>query len=155
MADTELDLHGKTWRESQDEFITFYNAALDHCNGSGVTLTVIHGYGSTGEGGVLRQRLRCYLDRLSDHLEYTTGEDMDGNMGCTYIAPIEPIPNLEDELAADILKFCEAGKTRSKITGKFRRHGQPKVLNAIRALERQGRLVKRINRRGLAVYGAS
>ncbi len=154
MADTQLDLHGKTWRESQDEFITFYNAALDNGNGSGVTLTVVHGYGSTGEGGVLRQRLRCYLDRLGDYLEYTPGERMDGNMGCTYIAPTERIPTLEDALAADVLKFCETGKTRSKITGKFRRHGQPKVLNAIRSLERQGRMVKRINRRGMPVYGA-
>ena len=155
MADTKLDLHGKTWRESQDEFITFYNAALDNCNGTGVTLTVVQSYGSTIEGGVLRQRLRAYLDRLDDFLEYTPGEDMDGNMGCTYIAQIEPIPTLEDALAADILKFCDRGQTRGKITGKIRRHGQPKVIIAIRSLKRQGRMVKRINRLGLVVYGTS
>ena len=75
MADTQLDLHGKTWREAQDEFIAFYNAALGRGGGgSGVTLTVVHGYGSTGEGGVLRKRMRAYLDRLGDYLEYTPGE---------------------------------------------------------------------------------
>ena len=155
MANTQLDLHGKTWREAQDAFIAFYNAALGRGGGgSGVTLTVVHGYGSTGEGGVLRRRLRAYLDRLGDYLEYTPGEQMDGNPGCTYIAPQKRIPALKDALASEILKYCETGKTRSKIIGKFRRHGQPKTLEAIRALERRGRLVKRTNRRGMAVYEA-
>lgn len=154
MADTQLDLHGKTWREAQDEFVEFYNTALSE-EQVGVTLTVVHGYGSTGEGGVLRKRLRGYLDRLSDYLEYTPGEEIDGNLGCTYVAPSGRIPNLEDALAADILNFCKTGKTRSKIIGRFRRHGQPKVLTAIRSLERQGQIVKRINKRGLVVYGAS
>ena len=153
MADTQLDLHGKTWQQARDEFIAFYNAALGGGR-AGVTLTVVHGYGSTGEGGVLRKRLRAYLDGLGDYLEYTLGEQMDGNPGCTYIAPLKRIPDLEDALASEILEYCRTGKTRSKIIGKFRRHGQPKVLNAIRSLERHGRLVKRTNRRGMVVYEA-
>ena len=153
MTDTQLDLHGKTWLQARDEFIAFYNAALGGGR-AGVTLTVVHGYGSTGEGGVLRKRLRAYLDGLGDYLEYTPGEQIDGNPGCTYIAPQKRIPDLEDALEADILRFCETGKTRGKIIGKFRRRGQPKTLDAIRALERHGRLVKRTNRRGRAIYEA-
>ena len=60
-----LDLHGLTWTEAQAAFIDFYNGAVRQASGNaGSRLDVVHGYGSTGTGGVLRTRLRGFLERL-------------------------------------------------------------------------------------------
>ena len=62
MGTRELDLRGRTWSEAIKEFISFYNHALETTDDShGVQLTIIHGYGSTGEGGAIRKRLRGFL----------------------------------------------------------------------------------------------
>ena len=62
MATYELDLHGLTWRESMKEFISVYNEAVSSGGEpSSIKITVIHGYGPTGEGGWKRNRTP-YLD---------------------------------------------------------------------------------------------
>ena len=67
MIERELDLHGRTWAEAQQEFVHFYNHSLDQATDpNSIQLRVIHGYGSNGEGGVIRKRLRAFLDRHSD-----------------------------------------------------------------------------------------
>ena len=155
MATYELDLHGHTWRESLQEFISVYNEAVN--NGgelSRIEITVIHGYGSTGEGGVLRNRLRGFLRRFGDCLDFTPGEEIDGNQGCTIVKPVSLLPDMNDLLAEQIFDYCERQRSRSKVIGRFRRHGQPKVMQAIRDLEKQGRLERR-NKRGMVVYQAN
>ena len=50
MGAFEIDLHRRTWLEAQEEFIAFYNHVLEETGDtSGAQLSVIHGYGSTGE----------------------------------------------------------------------------------------------------------
>ena len=154
MATYELDLHGHTWRESLKEFISVYNEAVN--NGgepSDIEIAVIHGYGSTGEGGVLRNRLRGFLSRYGNCLDFTPGEEIDGNQGCTIVKPVSSLPNMNDLLAEQIFDYCERQRSRSKVMGRFRRHGQPKVMQAIRSLEKQGRLERR-NKRGMVLYEA-
>ena len=51
------------------------------------SLDVVHGYGSTGEGGVIRGRLRGFLERHNDCLEFRPGENVDGNQGHTIVIP--------------------------------------------------------------------
>lgn len=58
-----IDLHGLTWTEAQAAFIEFYNGAVRQAGGKAGSLNVVHGYGSTGTGGVLRTRLRGFLER--------------------------------------------------------------------------------------------
>ena len=65
---------------------------------------------------------------------------MDGNQGYTLVKPLKRLPDVEDLLAEAILEYCDRPRTRSKIMGKFRSHGQPRILQAIRSLEKQGRL---------------
>ena len=84
----ELDCHGKTWAEALAEFIARYNGALQA--GSGDTLDIIHGYGSTGAGGTIRARLRAFLDRYPNRLEWQPGESVDGNQGHTLVRPGRP-----------------------------------------------------------------
>ena len=134
-----LDLHGKTWAESLAELIATYNRVLASRSPAEL-LDIVHGYGSTGTGGSLRRRVRAFLAAQSQCLEFTPGEEADGNPGHTLVLPIQPLPEVIDLLAEQVLEYCETARTQSKITGKFRRHGDPSVIQAIRRLERQGRL---------------
>ncbi len=148
MGTSELDLHGLTWQDSLSEFMILYDDVMCKTEDPGNTLiTVIHGYGSTGEGGVLRSRLRNFLARFEDYLEFTPGEDFDGNRGCTIVRPLKRLPDSLELLSEDIWNYCQPPKTRSKIAGRFRRYGDPKVIEAIRSLEKKGRLKKVYKRR--------
>ena len=148
MGTYEIDLHGQAWRDALGDFLRLYEDAVDEAGDSGsASITVIHGYGSTGEGGVLRTRLRHFLARFEDYLEFTPGENIDGNQGSTVVRPLKRLPDSTELLSEDIWEYCQTPKTRSKIAGRFRRHGDPRVFEAIRSLERQGRLHKVYKRR--------
>ncbi len=134
----ELDLHGKTWAEALEEFVDAYNRAVP----SGRTLRVVHGYGSTGTGGVLRARFRGFLERHSDRLEFARGEAADGNPGHTLVTPKIPLPGADAALNELVWDYCEQPKTMSRIAGQFRRYGAPRVQQAVRSLEGQRRLRK-------------
>lgn len=142
-SDHEIDLHEKTWTEALPEFIAFYNEAVQRAGGgTPARLNVIHGYGSSGSGGVLRKRLRIFLQEQADHdrLEFTSGEYADSNPGHTLVQPLQQLPATHEMLAEEIWAYCERPRTLSKICGKFRRHGAPSVKAAIESLIRQRRL---------------
>ena len=154
MGYIEIDLHGLTWKEAHRTFGEAYSDAFDsNGNPTGDQVRVIHGYGSTGEGGVIRNRLRRFCLRSEEYLEITTGEEIDGNQGCTIVTPNRLLPAAEEVLAEDVWDFCKGMRAHSKVMGKFRRHGHPLTLKAIKSLERQGRLRKH-NKRGLVMYEA-
>lgn len=143
MGTIELDLHGWTWSEAIEEFIRVYNDAVEP-NDELATLdiVVIHGYGSSGEGGVIRHRLRAFLRRFPERVNFTPGEESNSNQGCTVVRPLTKLPRSLDILEEEIAGFCEQPRTKNAIAGKFRRHGDRRVLNAIQTLVRQGRLCK-------------
>ena len=152
MKTSDLDLHGLTWTEALEEFINVYNSSLEQENrNGGIHLEVIHGYGSTGEGGVIRTRLRAFLRRFGDRLEFTPGEEMDGNQGHTLVRPFEKLPGINGLLAEEIWNYCQQPKPLSKIAGKFRQHGESNIMGAVRSLEKQGRL-KKNGKSGLVKY---
>ena len=143
MESHELDLHALTWPEALREFADFYNLSLGQATDSTtVRLSVIHGYGSTGEGDAIRNRLRAFLEKHGDYLEFTPGENVDGNRGCTVVKPMKRLPDEDELLAKAIWDYCQRPRTRSKITGKFHKHGESKTIQAIRLLEIQGRLTR-------------
>ena len=142
MSSNTLDLHGKTWAEALAEFRDFYNsAARGHPNG-GIQLEVVHGYGSTGQGGRLKTGLRNYLERQSSAglLSYRTGEAVDGNPGHTLVTTLKPLPAASDDLADGIWEFCANPQSHRKVMNRFRRHGDPQVQKALRELQGQKRL---------------
>jgi len=80
-----IDLHNFTVAEALREFVRFYN----HCVRSGYRgrLEVIHGYGSTGGGGAIREELRRYLKAHSEIFgEFLAGESL-RNPGVTILYP--------------------------------------------------------------------
>ncbi len=135
-----IDLHGKKWTEALAEFLDFYNRSATAGGGSTAKLDVVHGYGSTGSGGVIRTRLRAFLDKYPQCLEYQAGESVDGNQGHTIVKPLQRLPDTGGLLAERVWEYCENPRTVAKITGRFRRHGDPQVQQAIRTLQKQGRL---------------
>lgn len=135
---SQIDLHGKTWTEALAEFIECYNCAMP--SKGAAALDVVHGYGSTGAGGAIRTRLRAFLDKYPQCLEYQTGESVDGNQGHTIVKPLQRLPDTGGLLAEQVWEYCESPRTVSKIAGRFRRYGDPQVQQAIRTLRKQGRL---------------
>ncbi len=147
-----VDFHGKTWPQSLAEFIDAYNRAASLPGSSG-TLEIVHGYGSTGAGGVLRTRIRSFLSKYPQNLHFQPGEDVDGNAGHTLVTPIKRLPDTGGLLAEQVWEYCANPRSISKISGKFRRHGDPTVQQAIRILERQGRL-RTVNNGRVKEYAA-
>ena len=155
MGTLEIDLHGRTWVEALTAFIDFYNSALDEAGDAySVRLVVIHGYGSTGEGGILRNRFRGFLRRFDDRLEFTPGEGSCLNPGITFVTALQRLPDKRGLLDEAILGYCERPRSLSKITGRFRRHGGPRIVQAIKSLQKGGYL-KRVDKLGRTMYEAS
>ena len=138
----DLDLHGNTWAEALQEFVDAYNKAVQPGGHTCRTLRVIHGYGSTGGSGILRTRFRKFLERHGTRLEFTPGEKADGNPGYTTVKPVYPLPGADTALCELVWDYCQQPKTLSKIVGQFRRHGNPRVQQAVRSLEAQKRIRK-------------
>ena len=155
MGCIEIDLHGLTWKEARTTFVEVYSDAFDSAGNPTVDqVRVIQGYGETGEGGVIRNQLRRFCQRFEGYLEFTAGEELDGNRGWTIVTPRKCLPAAEEMIAEEVRDYCIGKRTRSKIVGKFRRYRAPLVMRAIRFLEKQRRLRKH-RKSGLIMYEAS
>ena len=147
MDTRDLDLHGKTWPEALEEFVDAYNRAVHPSAGSGSghtcrILRVVHGYGSTGNGGVLRTRFRKFFEKHESRMEFTPGEKVGVNPGYTLVTPRYPLPGTGAVLSELVWDYCEQAKPMGRIVGQFRRYGTPRVQQAVRSLEGQKRLRK-------------
>jgi hypothetical protein len=80
-----IDLHNCTVHEAIREFVRFYNACVR--GGYHGRLEVIHGYGSSGSGGGIKQELRRYLKAHEDTFgAFLAGESL-RNPGVTILYP--------------------------------------------------------------------
>jgi dsDNA-specific endonuclease/ATPase MutS2 len=78
-----IDLHNCTVSEAIGQFVRFYNGCVR--SGYRGRIEVIHGYGSSGVGGVIKQELRKYLAAHSETFgEYLAGESL-RNPGVTIL----------------------------------------------------------------------
>lgn len=133
----EIDLHGLTQIEAVEALVKYYNRQVK--NGDRSRIDVIHGYGSSGEGGALRVRIRSFLARHPECLRFELGENFPPlNPGKTLVFPLCPLPDVLDLLGEEILEYCVTAKTISKISGKFRRHGDARIQASLKNLEKQG-----------------
>ena len=78
-----IDLHNLTVTEALRAFVRFYNGCVRA--GFRGRLEVIHGYGSGGSGGAIRQELRKYLEAHAETFgEFLAGESL-RNPGVTIV----------------------------------------------------------------------
>lgn len=149
----EIDLHGLLTAEAIDAFIGYYNDRVQR--GDHSRILVIHGYGSTGEGGKIRARLRTFLAAHGECLSFEPGEHLSGgNLGTTFVFPRKPLPSALDTLSSEILEFCRIPKTKSKIAGKFRAAGEAKIQMCLQALEKK-KLLTVTNKGGYKIYSTT
>jgi hypothetical protein len=134
----KLDLHNFTVREAMAVFVRFYNAQFNQAHPA--EIEVVHGYGSSGEGGEIRKRLRKYLAAHTKKILVRKGEHVTGNPGVTYVTPLQPLPSASDALENEILDYCDLPRSEAKIIGKFRNSGQKKVKATLRKLVKDGAL---------------
>ncbi|MGA3371358.1 MAG: Smr/MutS family protein [Terracidiphilus sp.] len=84
-----IDLHAYTVPEALREFVRFYNDCVR--GGFHGRLEVIHGYGSSGVGGSIREELRRYLKAHAAIFgEFLAGESL-RNPGVTVLYPRETL----------------------------------------------------------------
>ena len=134
----EINLHGYTVNQALEVFITNYNLCIQ--NTKNIEICVIHGYGSTGEGGKIRSFLRKYLSLQTDKLKWSGGEQINGNAGITYVKPLHTLSETYENLANEIFNYCQTPKTKKKIAGYFRKHGDQCTLKALKYLEKNNQL---------------
>jgi hypothetical protein len=145
----ELDVHGLSVNDALRVFVEFYNRQAR--SSSRDPMRVIHGWGSSGEGGRIRPRLRQLLSEVEPNLDWKAGEDLEGNPGVTIVYPRKVIQPRETELETAIVEFCSLPRTESKIAGQFRKYEAREIKHAIRALLRRGQ-IKEILRVNHAAY---
>ena len=87
-----IDLHNCTVPEAILEFVRFYNSCVR--SGYRGRVEVIHGYGSSGVGGTIKNELRAYLAAHEEIFgEVLFGESL-RNPGVTILYPREtPAPS--------------------------------------------------------------
>ena len=145
----DLDLHGLSIEDALKTFTDFYNHSVRAEPQE--PIRIVHGYGSSGEGGKIRLKIREFLAGATASLDWKTGEDAEGNLGVTIVYPRKLLHARGEQLAVRILKFCSTARTESKITGEFRKYDAREIKEAIRALLRQGRL-KEVFKGGHTTY---
>lgn len=152
----EVNFHGetrnKTWLEARADFLDAYRTAIQSGSGAAPTISVIHGYGSTGVGGTLRTRFRAFLARHEGRLDFKPGEDIDGNRGWTLVQAISALPDDEEDLEDLILEYCQQPRTLEKIAGKFRRFGDRSVRHSVESLLKSPQLLKKAVKSGREMY---
>ncbi len=84
-----IDLHGYTVPEAIAQFIDFYNQCVR--SGHIGPIEVIHGYGSSGRGGVIKVALHEYLEANAHCIRGFV--PVSGNPGATRVHPKRPLPD--------------------------------------------------------------
>lgn len=138
-----IDLHHMNRNEAIRFFIDKYNEAV---KSGRKEITVIHGYGSSGKGGVIKKELINFFDLHTSYLSYTT----DSNPGATLVFPIKVINELEDLISIEVLEFCSSTpKTMDKIKGNFfKKYTNQEINSCVKKLIKKGYLTATLKKNG-------
>lgn len=136
MKAAELDLHDHTAGEALQYFLDYYNRQVRR--GTVEPITVIHGYGSSGRGGKIRQLLRTLLRQYPDQVGFS--DSPDGNDGCTIVYPRLKLPTFAEYIAPQLCAYCAQPRPMTKILNEFSAYSARPVTAAVETLTRQKKL---------------
>lgn len=138
-----IDLHHMNRNEAIRFFIDKYNEAV---RSGRKEITVIHGYGSSGRGGVIKKELLNFFDLHSSYLSYT----VDSNPGATLVFPTRIINELEDLISIEVLEFCNRSpKSMEKIKGNFfKKYTNQEINSCVKKLIKKGYLNATLKKNG-------
>ncbi len=131
----ELDLHGMAAGEGLEALVNSYNRLVDSGESE---LLVVHGYGSSGVGGVLQRKVRSFL--RSAGVQFFTESESRCNIGQTLVKVGKSPISVGDGLDAKMLKFCAVPKTKEKLFSKFHKSGRSALQQTFSALLSKGLL---------------
>lgn len=89
-ADKEIDLHGLREAEAIRRFARDYNAYVR--SGRRNPIRVVHGYGSSGRGGVIQRAIRRYVAANIGRFDKVVEGDSLANPGITIVYPKRLLP---------------------------------------------------------------
>jgi DNA-nicking Smr family endonuclease len=90
MTDKKIDLHGLREREALRKFVRDYNAYVR--SGGRDPVWVVHGYGSSGHGGVIQRAIRDYISANANRFDKVVEGDQLANPGVTIVYPKRLLP---------------------------------------------------------------
>jgi DNA-nicking Smr family endonuclease len=90
MTDKKIDLHGLREREALRKFVRDYNAYVR--SGGRDPVWVVHGYGSSGHGGVIQRAIRDYISANANRFDKVVEGDRLANPGVTIVYPKRLLP---------------------------------------------------------------
>ena len=90
MNEKKIDLHGLTEQGAIRKLIQDYNAYVR--SGGRDPIWIIHGYGSSGRGGVLKQAIGRYLAANAGRFDRVVEGDLLANPGATIVYPKRLLP---------------------------------------------------------------
>ena len=130
----DIDLHDKNLNEAINYFMEKYNEFFSFKQ----EIRVIHGYGSSGVGGVIKKRFKELSEAYKTHFKVK----YEDNLGITIVIPIKPLPIGNFLLEKELLEFCkENPKSYSKIQSKFiKKHTNDELKRAIKLLVKKSEL---------------
>jgi hypothetical protein len=81
----EIDLHGLREAEALRKFVRDYNAYVR--SGARDPIWIVHGYGSSGRGGVIQRAVRAYIAANSGRFDKVVEGEALANPGVTLVYP--------------------------------------------------------------------
>lgn len=90
MADAKIDLHGLREREALSKFVRDYNSYVR--SGRRDPIQIVHGYGSSGHGGVIQRAIRTYISANLDRFDGVVDGNLLANPGVTLVYPKRLLP---------------------------------------------------------------
>ena len=90
MDEKKIDLHGLTEQAAIRKLVQDYNAYVR--GGGRDPIWVVHGYGSSGRGGVLQRAVRAYMAAHADRFDKVVEGDLLANPGVTLVYPKRLLP---------------------------------------------------------------
>jgi hypothetical protein len=142
-------------QEALNALVSFCNRV--HLSGYRGWVTVVHGYGSTGMGGGIRQRVRTLVSHHRDALECQFNDAVNpGSTDLRILKPLPERPNGFTALGQQIMDFCRTPKEETRIGNKFHRLPVGELRAVLKELQVSGNLsvVKMNGRKALvAVEG--
>ncbi len=141
-----LDLHNYQTKEAIKETVAFLNSNLNQ------EIKIIHGYGSSGKGGILKEKIRNFLEKNEDKMEIHYGERLRFNPGCTIVKLKKKITdNSGNDLKDQIKNFCTIAKPKEKIYNKFFKINSQEIDRILKELETE-KVLQQIKKRGIKCY---
>lgn len=135
----DIDLHGLTVEEAIKKFMAHCKTTFQ--SGRRDSITLIHGYGSTGVGGRIKVRLRALIEHHHALIESRFNDA--ANPGATDIRLLGPPPSTSLKASAQeerACSFCTTPKEERKILNKFCRVSAEEIKSLLRGLQARGRL---------------